>query len=140
MAALSARYLQDLANRRAAEATALLQLGHFSGAYYLAGYALECGLKALIASRFQAGVIPDKKLVQQIHTHKLNELLKLAGIEGERKELADREPVFDANWRIALDWSEDSRYEIHDEKTAKDLIKATCDSDNGVFQWVRSKW
>lgn len=112
MAVLSARHLQDLADSRAAEALALLQLGHFSGAYYLAGYALECGLKALIASEFEAGVIPDKKLVQQIHTHKLIELLKLAGIDGE----------------------------VHDENTAKRLISAICDPEHGVFQWIRSKW
>jgi hypothetical protein len=140
MAVLSARSLQQLADSRAAEAAALMQLGHYSGAYYLAGYALECGLKAVIASGFEAGVIPDKRLVLQIYTHKLNELLKLAGIEGERKELADRDPVFDANWRIALDWREDSRYEIRDEKSTKDLITAICDPEKGVFQWIRAKW
>lgn len=140
MAGLSAKTLQELADRRAAEASDLLELGHYSGAYYLAGYALECGLKALIASQFEAGVIPDKNLVQQIHTHKLIQLLKLAGIDGERKKLADLQPAFDANWGIALDWSEDSRYEFHDENTANRLINAICGPEHGVFQWIRSKW
>ena len=140
MAALTAKSLQELADSRAAEALALLQLGHFSGAYYLAGYALECGLKALIAGGFEAGVIPDKKLVQQIYTHKLHELLKLAGIEGEGKELADRQPAFKENWLIALDWNEESRYEIHDADTADSLVSAILDLENGVFPWVRSKW
>jgi hypothetical protein len=140
MAALSAKSLQQLADSRAAEAAALMQLGHYSGAYYLAGYALECGLKALIASGFEAGVIPDKRLVTQIYTHKLNELLKLAGIEGERMELAERRPAFKANWLIALDWSEESRYEIYDVDAAGDMISAILEVENGAFPWVRSKW
>ena len=43
------RELQDLSKVRLKEATALLQLGLFDGAFYLAGYAVECGLKACIA-------------------------------------------------------------------------------------------
>ena len=138
MPALSARFLQQVADSRAAEALALLQLGHFSGAYYPSGYALECGLKALIASKFEAGVIPDKKRVERIYTHKLDQLLKLAGIEGELETLADGDLY--ANWQTAIGWSEDSRYEIVSEKSARELITAICDSENGVFQWVRSKW
>ena len=59
MAAVSAIHLRNLAACRAEEAQALLQLGHHAGAYYLAGYALECGLKALIANGFEAGKIPE---------------------------------------------------------------------------------
>jgi HEPN domain-containing protein len=41
--------LQELSRVRLKEATALLKLGLFDGAYYLAGYAVECALKACIA-------------------------------------------------------------------------------------------
>ncbi len=41
--------LQQLARARLREAEALLNAGEWSGAYYLAGYAVECGLKACIA-------------------------------------------------------------------------------------------
>ncbi|MFW6076798.1 MAG: hypothetical protein ACOC71_03525 [Hyphomicrobiales bacterium] len=140
MAALSANHLQELADRRAAEASALLELGHFSGAYYLAGYALECGLKALIARRFEAGVIPDKRYVQQIYTHRLTDLLKLAEVEDERVELAESDPEFKAKWLIALDWSEESRYEIRDAAGAGALTRAILQAEDGVFQWIRSKW
>jgi hypothetical protein len=34
--------LQELSKVRLKEATALLELGLFDGAYYLAGYAVEC--------------------------------------------------------------------------------------------------
>lgn len=41
--------LQILAEERARDAEALLNAGRWSGAFYLAGYAIECGLKACIA-------------------------------------------------------------------------------------------
>jgi len=43
------RDLQALSRIRLTEAKALLRLGHYDGAYYLAGYAAECALKACIA-------------------------------------------------------------------------------------------
>ena len=53
--------LQDLSKIRLREAAALLQLGLFDGAFYLAGYAVECGLKACIAKGTRRGEFPDKK-------------------------------------------------------------------------------
>ncbi|MSU78452.1 MAG: HEPN domain-containing protein [Gemmataceae bacterium] len=41
--------LQQLAQERVRDADSLLKAGQWSGAYYLAGYAVECGLKACIA-------------------------------------------------------------------------------------------
>jgi HEPN domain-containing protein len=41
--------LRQLAETRLAEAQILLRAGMWSGAYYLVGYAVECGLKACIA-------------------------------------------------------------------------------------------
>ena len=41
---------QQLADVRIDEAAVLFAQGKYDGAYYLAGYAVECGLKACIAS------------------------------------------------------------------------------------------
>jgi len=41
--------LQQLAEERVRDAEALLKAGQWSGAYYLAGFAVEFGLKACIA-------------------------------------------------------------------------------------------
>ncbi len=41
---------QSFSRIRVNEAKALLHLKHYSGAYYLAGYAVECALKALTSS------------------------------------------------------------------------------------------
>jgi HEPN domain-containing protein len=43
---LNRRDFQELALVRLNEAKVLLDAGHFDGAYYLAGYAVECALKA----------------------------------------------------------------------------------------------
>jgi hypothetical protein len=40
--------LQALAARRIREARVLFDAGEFDGAYYLAGYAIECALKAIV--------------------------------------------------------------------------------------------
>jgi hypothetical protein len=36
---------------RLTEAKSLYRLGHFSGAYHIAGYAIECAFKACIAKQ-----------------------------------------------------------------------------------------
>lgn len=76
---------QQLAETRLAEARLLLKNGQPSGAYYLAGYAIECALKARIALGFKANEIPDKSLVNSIYTHKLIELLRLSGLGDDLK-------------------------------------------------------
>ena len=47
---------QKLAEIRLEEAATLLNAGKFDGAYYLSGYAVECGLKACIAKQTKAGI------------------------------------------------------------------------------------
>jgi len=42
---------QNLCKRRVDEATTLLSAGHSDGAYYLAGYAVECAFKACICKQ-----------------------------------------------------------------------------------------
>ena len=48
------RELQSLSRVRAKEAKALLDAGLHEGAFYLAGYAVECALKACIAKTRRA--------------------------------------------------------------------------------------
>lgn len=67
-------------------AAALLKLGLFDGAYYLAGYAVECGLKACIAKRTRRYEFPDKKRVDSSYSHKLVELIRVAGLEDARAQ------------------------------------------------------
>jgi len=59
-------------------AEALLNAGQWSGAYYLAGYAVECGLKACIAKLTNEHDFPDKDVVNKSYSHKINVLLEVA--------------------------------------------------------------
>lgn len=54
--------LQKLAAERIADAKALLAMKRWSAAYYLAGYAVECGLKACIAKLTKAEEFPISPL------------------------------------------------------------------------------
>src|SRR5947207_13158037 len=96
--------LQELSKGRLKEATALLRLGFFDGAYYLAGYAVECALKACIAKGTRRHEFPDKQKVVSSHSHKLLDLARVAGLAEARLERADTDPGFRANWDIVQAW------------------------------------
>ena len=50
---------QGLSRLRIREARALLRLGEWAGAYYLAGYAVECALKSVISKGTRRHDFPD---------------------------------------------------------------------------------
>ena len=95
---------QQLADVRIDEAMVLLAQGKYDGAYYLAGYAVECGLKACIARQFAADVIPDKGFVNNIYKHEFKTLVGLAGLTAELKTAQDRDPSFASSWAIVSQW------------------------------------
>jgi hypothetical protein len=64
---------QELARFRLEEAKLLFQNKLPCGAYYLAGYAIECALKARIAAQFRENEIPDRALVNKVYTHDLSD-------------------------------------------------------------------
>lgn len=134
--ALTNETFRDLAKYRLAEAKLLAERGHPSGAYYLAGYAIECALKAIIAGRFRANEIPDKGLVNSIYTHNLSDLLRLAGLQTELQ--AESELV--ESWDIVKRWSENARYATCDGEVAEALLQAIGGDDRGIFQWLTSRW
>src|SRR5215472_7232246 len=113
MRSLNRNDLQVLARTTLAEAKILLEAGRADGAYYLAGYAVECALKACIAKRTQRHEFPDKKSVDASHTHSLRDLIKVAKLESARLEEAKRDAIFHNYWDIAVLWSEQSRYRTH---------------------------
>ncbi|MFA6916136.1 MAG: hypothetical protein WC222_07045 [Parachlamydiales bacterium] len=72
-----------LSNSRLEEAKILLNENRFSGAYYLAGYSIELGLKSVICKAFKSETIPDKKFVVSLHSHNLVDLMNLSGLKIE---------------------------------------------------------
>jgi HEPN domain-containing protein len=133
--------LQALAELRIAEAQRLMQAPAMpDGAYYLAGYAVECGLKACIARLTNQGDFPDKQFAQECFTHSIEQLLKAAGLKAQRDADTDVNADLETNWIVVKDWTVESRYERSTEPEAKALIEAVTHAVNGVLPWIRARW
>ena len=134
--------LQQLAKLRLDEAKLLAREGQFSGAYYVAGYAIECALKARIAAMFRENEIPDKNLVNKVYTHELAALLNLAGLEKPLETERQNDSELDRRWSIVKNWTKQARYAIWTEQQAAAIIDA-IDGDGktgGLFQWLSARW
>jgi HEPN domain-containing protein len=133
--------LQQLAEIRLSEAQVLLDAGKFAGAYYLAGYAIECALKACIAKQVREFDFPDKKLVQEAYTHDLGQLLRRSGVNADLDEAMAHDPRLDDNWTTVKDWNEASRYKIEtNEASATIMLVAVGDASSGVLTWLKTFW
>jgi len=140
MAFLSRNQLRSMAEEKAADADLLYQHRRFSNAYYLFGYSVELGLKACIARQFLADALPDKQLVTKIFTHKLGELVGLAGLRLSLESERSENLVFDRNWAVVSEWSEEARYEIVNGESCAKLRFAIMHEHHGVKRWLSSYW
>ncbi|MBI1831746.1 MAG: hypothetical protein HYR84_09885, partial [Planctomycetes bacterium] len=110
-------------------AQALLAAKQWSSAYYLAGFAVEFGLKSCILVHVakNVGVIfDDRRFSDRCFSHSIKDLLKLAGLED----------VHD----VDTQWNEKSRYQTKTRVEAEELFNAIVDQANGVMQWIRHRW
>jgi HEPN domain-containing protein len=136
---LSRQQLQAVATGKLDDAVLLLVHGRYSNASYLAGYAVEVALKAVIAKQFLPGVIPEKGLVNSIYTHDLRDCLdwRTFGAELKRKAARSRSPAIAS---IVSQWSEARRYDIIEESRARELLEAVGEAQGGVFPWIILHW
>jgi len=119
---------------RLKEARVLLRNGYYDGAYYLSGYCIGCALKACIAKRTCRYEFPDKKTADASHTHRLEELLRVAQLREEHRSEVSANVLFEAKWNVVKDWSEHSRYKKHSRKEAENILDAISDKNHGVFK------
>src|SRR3990172_10252014 len=130
--------LQHLTRIRLREARVLLNNRNYEGAYYLLGYAVECAFKACIARQTRRHDFPDKKFVNDIYTHDLNKLLRLSGLEPEHRREIHANPIFELNWTIVKDWSEESRYDAGVNRTkAADFRPAVVSRRNDILPFLQ---
>jgi HEPN domain-containing protein len=123
--------LRDLAEERLAEAKTLVAAGHYSGAFYLAGYVAELGLKAVLTRSLGNFEMPNQKEVAKAHTHDLKALAAQAGLEPER------DPKISVDWNImAPNWSPDDRYRAHTKARAEEMV----DAAEEVLKWLKQHW
>lgn len=136
---------QQIAEERLLSAKALLDSKLFASAYYLAGYALEGGLKSCILVRiaacpevlFQDG---GNKFSVDCWTHDIVKLVRLAGLDSVLAADAAANRALGVHWQIAKDWTEKSRYQMASQNKANALYNALADNSDGVMQWIRVRW
>ena len=131
--------LQAVAQTKFDDAALLLKGGRYSNAYYLAGYSIEIGLKACIAKLMVADVVPDKAFILAINTHRLRELVGVAGLSGEFKTASD-DANFAASWGIVSRWSPEDRYRSIDRYSAEQMLASVADETSGVLPWIKKHW
>lgn len=136
---------QQLAEDRIRDAQALLTPGvnRWSAAFYLIGYAVECGLKSCVLARVGAHpevVYEDRRFSYDAWTHDIETLLVVAGVKADRDADAHVNLHLYLNWQRVKDWNEKSRYEQKSLTQAQQLFDAVTDPNNGVMQWVRVRW
>lgn len=130
---------QRLALLRADEAGVLAKFNKSQGAYYLAGYAIECALKACIAKKTRRHQFPlGREYVNKVYDHSLQELLKVADLQTALENEIKTNRAFQIYWEVVKDWNVASRYELTGRNGA-DMVKAVTDKD-GVLQWIKRYW
>src|SRR6202142_1914903 len=101
---------QRLAELRAKEAATLSKTGNQQGAYYLAGYSVECALKACIAKKTKRYEFPPpREVTNNIYTHDLTGLLKQAGLDKQLEKDMLTNPTLAGNWSTVKNWDEKTR-------------------------------
>jgi len=140
MIRLNRELLRQLSEQHLADAQVLLEQRRWPGAYYLAGYSVECALKACIAKLTKVHDFPHKDSPKAF-THRLDVLVGLAELEQARIDKAKSSLDFKLNWAVILEWSEESRYDLSaEDREARNLIHAISDNQEGVLPWIKLHW
>jgi hypothetical protein len=139
MAPLPRSTLQRLAVAKVEDARLLFENSRHSNAYYLYGYGIELALKVCISRQIVAETIPDRILLTRFLTHRISELVGLAGLT-QRLEEKRKDRNFDIRWAVVVEWSEEARYEMIDPALATAMQDAVEHPTHGVMQWLKQYW
>ena len=132
-----------MAESRVRDAAALLKARRYSAAYYLAGYAVECGLKACAVAYVKKNlevIFRDRKFSEKCWTHDFEELLRLADLTARWVAEIAANPALKRNWQVVKNWKETARYERKTRLEAERLYQAITDPAHGVLPWIRNHW
>ena len=133
--------LQNLSSLRVEEARTLVNDGYYSGAYYLLGHAVECALKACIATQVHEYDFSDLKRARNGHSHDLEQLVKEAGLEAALRNDVQSNLSFASKWLMAKQWRVETRYQFGVSKAGRqDFLTAVKDGSSGVLQWITMRW
>jgi len=123
------------------DAGTLLKSGRYAAAYYLAGYSIECAIKACIARQVKRYEFPDKGLVDRAYSHDLEKLIGVAGLATALKSDTKANKNLDLNWAAVKDWNTSIRYNVNVSRSqAEDFCSACFGRRDGVLSWVKKRW
>ncbi len=141
IARLNRDTLRTLAGSRLEESRVLLENKFYTGAYYLAGLAIECALKSCLASAVKEYDFPDKQFVNAMYVHSLENLFKLnAALWVDLQADMKTDAKLRVNWSTVKDWDDGKRYDIVEELEARALYEASTEAGSGVMEWIRGRW
>ncbi|HEU5341542.1 HEPN domain-containing protein [Edaphobacter sp.] len=132
--------LQKLSHARIREAKILFDAGEYSGAYYLAGYAVECALKACFSKGVKRYDFPDRDSAGKVFTHKFRDLVRLAKLSDELSRAEQENSKFSAGWDLVCKWTEESRYSAWKRDDAEAILDAIMRRKDGVLPWIKQRW
>ena len=144
--------LQNLTKQRLDEANALLTLNFSDAAFYLAGYSIECALKAVVRKTHDQDNFykPDRsnkgnwylqeRIFREFKTHNYNDLLVLLGLSAKFELARVSNPQLYSAW-IDIQkaaWTEQYRYELGTKsgQNVSDFIKAV----ELLIIWISKYW
>lgn len=139
---MNRRSFQKLAEARLLDSKALLKAKRYDAAFYLAGYVVECALKACVAKKTRRYDFPRKD-AGGLYTHGLETLVKAAGIDKAFEQDLRNDPTLDGYWQIVKDWKPEGRYDLRGARaahTAKTFLLAVDDKQHGVLQCLSKYW
>ena len=108
---IARRDLETIARSRLREAKVLFRSGHYDGAAYLCGYAIELALKVRICRHLKWNGFPENrgesKWASALKIHDLDALLELSGVQARIRS------TYVGEWSIIYDtWTPEMRYQV----------------------------
>ena len=79
-----------------------------------------------------------KRDVQDVYTHDLKSLLRLAGLDEQLEKDMKGNVSLAVNWGVVKEWDEESRYVASGLK-GKDMYTALT-GPSGVLAWIKQRW
>ena len=101
-------------------------------ALFHVGFAAECALKALIMSRERLNGWPSKASREELYTHDLRVLARIAGVNLSATD------IHAPSWHLVLQWDRNQGYDPQrmPRKVAKNWVEAAFGPD-GVVTWIK---
>ena len=78
--------------------------------------------------------------MDKIYSHDLSQLLSHSSLKALHTQEIVSNRQLEVNWAIVINWSEESRYEIHEQREAEELFNAVSDLNGRVFEWIKQHW